>query len=516
MMPLLTLMTFAPLAGVLAILFLPPRAKGAARAVALAASLIVLALAVVLYVRFDGTSGAPQFVETNAWLGAGLRYTVGVDGISLVLVLLTAFIFPLALLSSRTAVSERVKEFSILMLALETGILGVFVALNLFLFYVFWEAMLIPMYFLIGIWGGARRVYATLKFVLFTMAGSLLMLVGVLVLLAVQSGSGGPPSLDLSDLGRLAVAPGLQVWLFLGFGLAFAVKIPLFPFHTWLPDAHVEAPTAGSVVLAALLLKMGAYGFLRFGLPLFPDAAVRFLPALSGLALAGIIYGGLMALIQKDVKSLVAYSSVSHMGLVMLAAFSLTAEGLSGALLQMVNHGISTGALFICVGVLYERAHTRRIDAFGGVAKVMPGFAALFLVSVLSSMGLPGLNGFVGEILCFAGIFKASPFLGAASVATVILSAAYLLWLVRRVMHGPVVREDVRGFRDLTVRERLVLVPLVLAMIGIGVAPRFLLDKTEASVSALAEKLRPRQNVSTTLLPAEPACGPGRPGGREP
>lgn len=506
MMPLVTLLVFAPLAGALVVVFLPARSKDAARGAALAASLLALALAVVLFIRFDGTSSAPQFVERRAWLGAGLNYHVGVDGISLLLVLLAAFLFPLAILSARGAVSERVKEFSVFLLILETGILGVFVSLNLFLFYVFWEAMLIPMYFLIGIWGGARRVYATLKFVLFTMAGSLLMLAAVLVLAVLQVRTGAAPSLDLDALERLSLAPGLQTWLFLAFGLAFAVKVPLLPFHTWLPDAHVEAPTAGSVILAGLLLKMGAYGFLRFGLPLFPDAAARFLPVLSGLALAGIVYGGLMALVQKDIKSLVAYSSVSHMGLVMLAAFSLNTEGVSGALLQMVNHGVSTGALFICVGILYERAHTRRVDGFGGVAKVMPVFGGLFLISVLSSLGLPGLNGFAGEILCFVGAFKADPILGAASVATVILSAAYLLWMFRRVMHGPMTKDGVRGFRDVTARERLVLVPLVAVMFWVGVAPGVLLDKTEASVAALTVKLKARPKPTPPSASPTPAA----------
>ena len=508
MMPLLTFLIFAPLAGALLILFLPARAKNPARAIALATSLLALILAVFLFVRFDGTSGAYQFVEKKAWLGAGLNYHVGIDGISLVLVLLTAFIFPLALLSARTAVTERIKEFSVLMLVLETGILGVFVSLNLFLFYVFWEAMLIPMYFLIGIWGGARRVYATLKFVLFTMAGSLLMLVGIFVLFVLQAKTAGGYSLDLADLERLAIAPGLQTWLFLGFGLAFAIKVPLLPFHTWLPDAHVEAPTAGSVVLAALLLKMGAYGFLRFGFPLFPDAALRFLPALSALALAGIVYGALMALVQKDIKSLVAYSSVSHMGLVMLAVFSLNSEATEGALYQMLNHGLSTGALFLCVGVLYERTHSRLIKDYGGAAARMPVFAALFLVAMLSSAGLPGLNGFVGEFLCFFGIFATDQVLAALSVSTVILSAAYLLWLYRRVMQGPL--KDPEGvLRDSDKRELAVLVPIVILIALMGLFPGTVLRKMDGSVSRYIETIKGKAPIAPAgrILPRPGASG---------
>ncbi|MEW5902617.1 MAG: NADH-quinone oxidoreductase subunit M, partial [Acidobacteriota bacterium] len=375
------------------------------------------------------------------------------DGISLYLVLLTTFLFPIAVLSSWTYIQKKVKEYLIFLLLLETGIIGVFVSLNLFLFYVFWEAMLIPMYFLIGVWGGPRRIYATLKFVLMTMFGSLLMLVAIFVLYSFYFRATGIQSLEIFDFYKLILNPEVQGWLFLGFALAFAIKVPMFPFHTWLPDAHVEAPTAGSVILAAVLLKMGTYGFLRLALPLFPDALEKFLPLLSILALIGIIYGGLMALIQKDIKSLVAYSSVSHMGLIMLAVFALNMEGIEGAIYQMLNHGLSTGALFLIVGILYERAHTRLIKDFGGVSSQMPVFSAFFLVCMLSSVGLPGLNGFVGEILCLFGVFKASKILAILAVTTVILAAAYLLWMFQRVMQGPVTNEKVRSFKDMNKRE---------------------------------------------------------------
>ncbi len=490
--PLLSLIVFLPLAGAVALIFFPRGRDRAVRIFALAVSLAVLVLSLVLFIGYDGGSGTFQFVERARWIGAGLDYHVGIDGISLVLVLLTAFLTPLALLSSWRSIGDRVKEFSFFMLVLETGVLGVFVSLNLFLFYVFWEAMLIPMYFLIGIWGGRRRIYATTKFVLFTMLGSLLMLAAILVL-ARSSQPAGTFSLAFADLYTLSLAPQVQTWLFLAFALAFAIKIPLFPLHTWLPDAHVEAPTAGSVILAALLLKMGAYGFMRLALPLFPDAVRTFLPALSILAVVGIIYGGFMALIQKDMKSLVAYSSVSHMGLVMLAVFSLNFESTGGAVYQMLNHGLSTGMLFLCVGMLYERAHTRQIADFGGVSRQMPVFSAFFLLAVLSSVGLPGLNGFVGEILCFFGIFAANKVLGALAVTTVILSAGYLLWLFRRVMHGPVESDTVRGFKDLSARELVTLIPVVILMFWLGLFPGTIFRKTDASVAEYLKTIRAKE-----------------------
>jgi NADH-quinone oxidoreductase subunit M len=511
-MPILSLVTFLPLLGGLILVFFPRERTRETRAFALAVSVLTFLLSLTLYFGFDGGSGSFQFVERAAWLGRGIDYHIGIDGLSLLLVLLTTFLTPIALLSSWKAIDERLKEFSFFMLLLETGIIGVFVAMNLFLFYVFWEAMLLPMYFLIGIWGGQRRIYATVKFVLFTMFGSLLMLVAIFVLYSQYHAATGGQSLAFQDLYGLAIAPKLQTWLFLAFALAFAIKVPLFPLHTWLPDAHVEAPTAGSVILAAVLLKMGAYGFLRLGLPLFPDGARTFLPALSVLAVVSIIYGGLMALIQKDMKSLVAYSSVSHMGLIMLALFSLNLESTEGAVFQMINHGLSTGALFLCVGVLYERSHTRLIKDYGGVSRQMPVFSAVFLMAMLSSMGLPGLNGFIGEILCFFGIFAGHKVLAVLAVSTAILSAAYLLWLFRRVMHGPILNEKILGFKDMGGRERVCFIPIIVLMFWLGLFPGSLLRKMDASVAQYLKTVKVKSAVlegtSSQKMIVSPSSGP--------
>ncbi len=499
--PLLSLVVFLPLAGVVIIMFLPRDRPLRLRVVALTFALAAFGLSLLLYFRFDSGTADFQFVERVRWLGFGIDYHLGLDGLSLGLVLLTTLLFPIALLSSWTAVEDKVKEFLICFLLLETGILGVFLSLNLFVFYVFWEAMLIPMYFLIGVWGGKRRVYATLKFVMFTMFGSVLMLVAIIVLASAYHRATGLYSFNLVDYAQVNLAPGLQMWLFAAFGLAFAIKVPLFPLHTWLPDAHVEAPTAGSVILAAVLLKMGAYGFLRFGLPLFPEAAARFLPYLAILSLAGIIYGGCMALVQKDIKSLVAYSSVSHMGLVMLAVFSLNFEGTEGGLYQMLNHGLSTGALFLIVGMLYERSHTRLIRDYGGLSRQMPVFSGFFLVCVLSSAGLPGLNGFVGEILCLFGAFKAHRVPAILAVSTVILAAAYLLNMFRRVMQGPVTNERVLRFKDITPREIACLAPIVILMFWMGLHPQPLLRKMDASVARYLGSV----NRRTAVLVKRPA-----------
>jgi len=481
--PILSLITFLPLAGALLLIFLPKEKKTLLYGIALALTAVVFLVSLSLYFGFDAQAEGPQFVEKTGWLGFGIQYHLGIDGISLFLVLLTTLLMPIALLSSWSYIQVRIKEYLIFMLILETGIIGVFISLNMFLFYVFWEATLIPMYFLIGIWGGKRRIYATMKFVLFTMLGSLLMLVAIFVLYNLYYRATGTYSLNIFDYYKMILDPKLQIWLFLAFALAFAIKVPMFPFHTWLPDAHVEAPTAGSVILAAVLLKMGAYGFIRFALPLFPNAVETFLPVLSILAIIGIIYGGLMALIQKDIKSLVAYSSVSHMGLIMLAVFSLNVEGLTGAVYQMLNHGLSTGMLFLIVGILYERSHTRLIKDFGGLSRQMPVFSAFFLVALLSSAGLPGLNGFVGEITCFFGIFAANKTFAILSVSTIILAAAYLLWMFERVMHGPITNEKILSYKDVNKREIFYLVPIIVLMFWMGLYPRPFLSKIEPSVA---------------------------------
>ena len=497
--PILSVVTFLPLAGALLLIFLNKKNENLLRTIALAVTLLTFIISLFLYFNFNSSTPDPQFVEKSVWLGYGINYHVGIDGISLFLVLLTTFLMPITILSSWTYIQKKIKEYLIFMLMLETGIIGVFVALNLFLFYVFWEAMLIPMYFLIGVWGGHRKIYATIKFVLFTMLGSLLMLVAIFYIYSAYYKATGIYSFNLFDFYDLSLNPGIQIWLFLAFALAFAIKVPMFPFHTWLPDAHVEAPTAGSVILAAVLLKMGTYGFLRFALPLFPNAVTKFLPLLAVLSLIGIIYGGLMALIQKDVKSLVAYSSVSHMGLIMLAVFALNIEAMEGAIYQMLNHGLSTGALFLAVGILYERSHTRLIRDYGGVSKSMPVFAAFFLIFMLSSVGLPGLNGFIGEVLCIFGVFKANKVFAILGVTTVILAAGYLFWMFQRVMHGPITSERVRSFKDLNKREIAYIVPIVIMMFWMGIYPKPFLRKMDASVTHLLNRVTQKE-VSLTQV----------------
>jgi NADH-quinone oxidoreductase subunit M len=423
-----------------------------------------------------------QFKVLKSWIPElGISYQLGIDGISLWLVLLTTFLTPICVLAAWRSIEKGTSGFMISLLMLETGMLGVFCALDLFLFFVFWESMLIPMYLLIGVWGGKRRIYATVKFVLYTMAGSALMLVGILYLYFQNDNS-----FDLMTLYDKAGALPHQRLLFLAFFIAFAIKVPLFPFHTWLPDAHVEAPTVGSVILAGVLLKMGTYGILRFCIPLFPEGTVAFTPLISKLAVIGIIYGALVAMVQPDLKKLVAYSSVSHLGFVVLGLFALNSQGMQGGIIQMVNHGLSTGALFLLVGMIYDRRHTRMIADFGGLAKCMPIFATIFLIVTLSSIGLPGLNGFVGEFMILLGSFVSGAFskVHAVLAATgVILAAVYMLWMFQRVMFGELDNPEIQSLKDLNLRKVIVLLPILLFIVWIGVYPKPFLNRIEKSVN---------------------------------
>ena len=470
----LILVTFLPLVGFLIILLLKPEQKNAIRTVALVTALAVFGAALWVLVQFQPQNGGLQLVIKQPWLSLGgstVNFFMGVDGISILMVLLTGLLTPIAILSTWSAVQDRVKGFMLFFLLLEVGMMGVFLAQDLVLFYIFWEFTLVPMYFLIGVWGGERRIYAAVKFFLFTMAGSVLMLLGIIFL----AGQAHTFAMDELINSRELFA-GAQTLLFLAFGLAFAIKVPMFPLHTWLPDAHVEAPTAGSVILAGVLLKMGTYGFLRFNLPLFPEATRQLAPWIAGLAVAGILYGAAVSYMQKDVKKLVAYSSVSHLGFVMLGIAALNAQGLSGAILQMVNHGLSTGALFLFVGMLYERRHTREMEAFGGIWKVMPVLGALALIITLSSMGLPGLNGFVGEFTILVGAFGSkalgSPWFAGAATVGVILAAVYLLHMFEKVFLGPVRHAENLALKDLNLREIMTLLPLLVLIVWIGLYPQ--------------------------------------------
>ncbi len=496
---LLTLIVFLPLVGAIAALVAGDRRgrrAGAVRVVALAASLVVFALTLILWARFNPSDQAPefQFVQHYDWIPSfGISYFVGIDGISLFLVVLTGFLTPIALLSSWGSVTQRVREFSFFVLALEAGMLGVFVSLDLFLFYLFWDAMLVPMYFLIGVWGYERRIYAAVKFILYTMAGSVLMLIAIIGLAYTHYAVTGSYSFNLIELYRLDVPSNLAFWFFLAFTLAFAIKVPLFPFHTWLPDAHVEAPTAGSVILAGVLLKMGTYGLIRFAFPLFPEVAHDLAPYLAGLAVVGIIYGALVAMVQPDMKKLVAYSSVSHLGFVVLGICAMNLQGVQGAVYQMLNHGVSTGGLFLIVGMLSDRRHTRLIAEFGGLKAVTPQLVAAFLIITLSSIALPGLNGFVGEFLILVGAFRWDPRFAAVAAMGVVLSAVYMLWMFQRVNYGPVSNRKNTELTDLTAREWWVIAPIVAAAVLMGILPAPFLRPTEVSVQRVVQRVTSRQ-----------------------
>jgi NADH-quinone oxidoreductase subunit M len=488
--PILTTLVATPLVGGIAVLLTGRDRAALARQVALLVSLVTFAVSLLMWVQFDGVSAEYQFRERYSWLPEfGISYHVGVDGISLLLVVLTAFLTPIALLCSWESITNRVREFLFFMLLLEAAMIGVFISLDLFLFYVFWDAMLIPMYFLIGIWGYDRRVYASIKFLLYTMGGSVLMLIGIIWLAYHHQTVTGVMSFDLVDLLALDVPIGqVQNLLFLAFAVAFAIKVPLFPFHTWLPDAHVEAPTAGSVILAGVLLKMGTYGLLRFAFPLFPDAAMTFAPYIALLAVIGVVYGALVAMVQPDLKKLVAYSSVSHLGIVVLGLCALNTMGVQGAVYQMLAHGVSTGGLFLIVGMLSERRHTRQIAEFGGLKTVMPQLVAAFLLITLASVALPGTNGFVGEFLILIGAFNGefdpanAKYFTAVAATGVILSAVYMLWMFQRVNYGPLTNPRNRGLRDLSLREWAVIAPICAVAIGMGVAPGFFLRPMEPAV----------------------------------
>ena len=502
---LLTVIIMLPLAGALALLAVPKEKTTLIKKLAFGLSAAVFLISLRLYFGFDAGNPAMQFTVDKPWLQDwGVNYRLGVDGISLLMLMLTTFLTPLAILASFNHIREHQKPFYASLLALQTGMLGVFAAMDVFLFYVFWEAMLIPMYFLIGVWGGPRRIYAALKFFIYTMLGSVLMLAAIIFVYLAHKEQFGFYSFNLLDLYRTGFALKTQLWLFAAFALAFAIKVPLFPFHTWLPDAHVEAPTAGSVILAGVLLKMGVYGYLRFAVPMFPAAAQSFAPWLAGLGVTGVIYGSLVAWSQPDMKKMVAYSSVAHMGVIMLGIAAFEPAAVSGAVLQMVNHGLSTGALFLLVGILYERRHTRMIEDYGGLAKAMPGFSAVFMIVMLSSIGLPGLNGFVGEFLILFGSFRVYPCLAAAAVSGVILSAVYMLGMYQRVVFGPVRHDENRHLPDLSAREWAYMLPLLALIIFIGVYPTPFLKKMDAAVktyiSAAAQRTdKPGNRQSGTL-----------------
>ena len=502
MMPFLTALVVLPLAGLAVIAMIDGRRAALIHRVAFAVSVAVFAVTLVVWLRFDASSAEFQFVERYAWIPAfGVEYLVGIDGISLFLVVLTGFLTPLALLSSWESIHTRVKAFVMVVLALEAAMIGVFIALDLFLFYVFWDAMLIPMYFLIGIWGYDRRVYASIKFMLYTMAGSVLMLIAILALGYYHGVATGVVSFDLVRLYALQIPGGLQFWGFLAFALAFAIKVPIFPFHTWLPDAHVQAPTAGSVILAGVLLKMGTYGLVRFAFPLFPDAALFFAPYLGVAAVIGIIYGALVAMVQPDLKKLVAYSSVSHLGFVALGISAMNIQSVQGAVYQMLAHGVSTGALFLIVGMLSDRRHTRLIAEFGGLKKVLPRLSSAFLIVTLASIGLPGLNGFVGELLILVGTFRWDPRLASVAACGVLLSAIYMLWMFQRVNYGPVTNEHNATLPDLSTRERFTLWPAVAVAIAMGVFPMVFLQPMEPAVARLVGQVQ-RNQGQTVKLPA--------------
>jgi NADH-quinone oxidoreductase subunit M len=492
---LISFLLIVPFIGGILLLFIDKSREELLRFMGLGVSLLAFIISLIIFFNFDYQNPDFQFQDKFAWIpNLNIFYFVGIDGLSLLLVMLTTFITPLTLISSWSGIKTRVKEFTFFMLMLEVGMLGVFVSLDLFLFYIFWEAMLIPMYFIIGIWGGKERIYASIKFFIYTFFGSLLMLVAIIWLAIHASAPLGYFTTNLIELYSIGpqVEKTIQNWMFLAFAFSFAIKVPLFPLHTWLPDAHVQAPTAGSVILAGVLLKMGTYGLLRFCLPLFPQASLTFAPYISVI---GIIYGALVAMVQKDMKKLVAYSSVAHLGFVVLGIFALTHEAIQGAIIQMINHGLSTGALFLLVGFIYERTHTREISEYGGIAKLVPVYSFMLLFAALSSIGLPGLNGFVGEFLILLGSFK-SPVLGSwwftiFAASGVIFAAVYLLWMYQRVAFGEIKNQKLTTLTDMNAREIFVMIPIIIFIVWIGIYPSSFLNVSEKTTVKIIQQVFP-------------------------
>ncbi|MBM62861.1 MAG: NADH-quinone oxidoreductase subunit M [Acidobacteria bacterium] len=488
--PLLSLIMFTPLVGAVLLLFVSKHSEDTIRWIANGFAVLGFLVSLPLWFWLDVATTDWQFVEKMDWIPSiGAQYFVGVDGFSSLLILLATLMGVIAILSSWTAITERVKEYYIFLLVLQTGMIGAFVALDFLLFFVFWEVMLVPMYFLIGIWGSSNRLYSAIKFFLFTLVGSVVMLLGILAVYFYYHEVTGDYTFDITKFHALNMPFDLQWWVFLAFFLGFAVKVPMFPFHTWLPDAHTDAPTAGSVILAAVLLKMGTYGFIRFSLPILPEATQAFVPWVVWLSIIGIIYGALVAMAQRDWKRLVAYSSVSHMGMVMLGMFALTPVGVTGSIVQQINHGVSTGALFLLVGVVYERRHTREISEYGGLSKVMPAYAAVFLVMTMSSIGLPTLNGFIGEILILQGIFVVNKVWAAFAATGIVLGAAYMLWLYQRTMFGTVDNPKNEKLPDLNLREWATFTPLLILAVWIGLYPKPFLDRLDTSVDRVMARV---------------------------
>src|SRR6266849_4910395 len=488
----LSIILFTPLAGALVLLFVNKQNEDAIRWIANIVAFAGFAISIPLWFWFNPQSPDFQFVERMVWIpSVGADYFLGVDGFSVLLILLTTLMGVIAILSSWTAITERVKEYYIFLLVLQTGMLGAFMALDFLLFFLFWEVMLVPMYFLIGIWGSANRLYSAIKFFLYTLVGSVVMLLGILALYFYNHSLTGVFSFDVTAFQKLSVPFNMQWWVFLAFFLGFAIKVPMFPFHTWLPDAHTDAPTAGSVILAAVLLKMGTYGFLRFSLPILPDATRHFVPWVAALCIIGIVYGALVALAQKDWKRLVAYSSVSHMAMVMLGMFALNPVGITGSIIQQLNHGISTGALFLLVGVVYERRHTREISEYGGLSKVMPVYAAVFLIMTMSSIGLPTLNGFIGEFLILQGVFVASKMWAAFAASGVVLGAAYMLYLYQRTMFGKIENPKNEHLSDLSHREFATFAPLLVLALWMGLYPKPIINRLKSSVDHIVLRVSP-------------------------